>query len=145
MFGCVSPLMRSIVWFLQDQQLFNNQASGVIITNQSLVLQSVTKERSGLYTCVGHNQEGDGQSHPVHLDIKCKPKPRTIQLFYHPAFSCASLQTRPDKNLQSRQRRNLADHLRRRRQPQQRPFYLELQQHRGHHRHPTESDIIRQD
>lgn len=52
--------------------LFSNPATGTIVSNQSLVLQSVTRGRSGLYTCVGHNQEGDGESNPVQLDVKCK-------------------------------------------------------------------------
>ncbi|KAH1015115.1 hypothetical protein HUJ05_012893 [Dendroctonus ponderosae] len=52
------------------KQLFNNVAGGTIVSNQSLVLQSITTARTGHYTCVGHNQEGDGESNSVQLDVK---------------------------------------------------------------------------
>lgn len=57
---------------LQGKQLYNNAQANTIVSNQSLVLQSITRARSGHYTCVGHNQEGDGESNPVQLDVKCK-------------------------------------------------------------------------
>lgn len=57
---------------LQGKQLYNNIQANTIVSNQSLVLQSITRARTGLYTCVGHNQEGDGESNPVQLDVKCK-------------------------------------------------------------------------
>lgn len=56
----------------QGRRLFNDQHRGVIITNQSLVLRSVTRTWSGTYTCVGRNREGDGESEPLELDVKCK-------------------------------------------------------------------------
>lgn len=51
----------------------------ITVANQSLVLQNVTRARSGVYTCIGSNEEGDGESNPVQLDINCK-------YFYEPAI-----------------------------------------------------------
>lgn len=52
--------------------LLPNAAGGVLISNQSLVLQHVHKEMSGVYTCMAHNIEGDGTSNPMTLNIRCK-------------------------------------------------------------------------
>lgn len=56
----------------QMKPLYNNVLAGIIVANQSLVLQNVTRARSGSYTCIGINNEGDGESNTMLLDIKCK-------------------------------------------------------------------------
>ena len=45
---------------------------GVILGNQTLVLQSVELDAAGLYTCVASNTVADGESNALHLDIKCR-------------------------------------------------------------------------
>ncbi|XP_025075061.1 nephrin-like isoform X4 [Pogonomyrmex barbatus] len=68
-----NPWVYKVSWRHNGNPLYHNRATGTIISNQSLVLQSVTRSRAGIYTCIGNNQEGDGESNPLNLDIKFVP------------------------------------------------------------------------
>ena len=58
--------------FLQGVQLRHNASEGIILTNRSLVLQSIDRKRSGGYVCQAVNGVGRGSSQPIVLDVKCK-------------------------------------------------------------------------
>ncbi len=52
--------------------MLHDKSNGVIISNQSLVLQQVTRKRAGSYTCEASNVEGDHVSKPVVITLMCK-------------------------------------------------------------------------
>ena len=52
--------------------MVENVPGGVLIGNQTLVLQKVGRQHAGLYTCVASNLEGDGESNAQYLNVKCK-------------------------------------------------------------------------
>ena len=101
--------------FPQGKLLDNNPEEGISVANQSLVLQNVTRSHAGIYTCVGSNREGDGESNPVQLDISCECFERWLPvgsfsnqnpLFPQLSFnSRASVSSWPEERLQSGQGR----------------------------------------
>lgn len=56
----------------QGKELQHNISVGIILSDQSLVLQSVSRASAGDYTCLAVNSEGKGLSNPVTLRIRCK-------------------------------------------------------------------------
>ncbi|CAN8013975.1 unnamed protein product [Ixodes persulcatus] len=72
-----SPPATEVTWFFEDHEVTTNMTTGVIISNQSLVLQKVRRTRRGRYTCSAVNREGHGVSNIFLLRIKfapvCKP------------------------------------------------------------------------
>ena len=57
--------------FIQGMDLRQDLRRGIIMGNQSLVLQSLGRNATGNYYCVATNAEGTTFSNPVQLDIKC--------------------------------------------------------------------------
>ncbi|XP_063994020.1 neural cell adhesion molecule 2-like [Diachasmimorpha longicaudata] len=85
-FDCLikaQPAVYKVEWRHQGRTLHHTISQGIIISNQSLVLQGVERKSAGNYTCVGFNTEGDGVSSPFHLDIMFAPTCRPNQTKIH--------------------------------------------------------------
>ncbi|XP_017855731.1 PREDICTED: hemicentin-2-like [Drosophila arizonae] len=72
-FVVAHPQVFRIEWRHNNEPLLHNISQGVIISNHSLVLQGVTRDTAGNYTCVGFNAEGEGISEPFMLNILYAP------------------------------------------------------------------------
>ena len=67
-----NPWVHDVGWLFDDKPFHGNLSAGIIISNQSLVLQRVTKKHRGRYQCVAVNSEGEGRSEEVRLNVQCK-------------------------------------------------------------------------
>ncbi|XP_049877561.1 hemicentin-1-like [Pectinophora gossypiella] len=68
-----NPKTHRLVWFHDNSEIFHNEGAGIILSAQSLVLQSVTRAAAGDYTCMAANSEGKGTSNPVSLLVRYAP------------------------------------------------------------------------
>ncbi|KAF2363677.1 CD80-like immunoglobulin C2-set [Trinorchestia longiramus] len=75
-FECIidaNPRVSRVSWRHNNHGLSHNISSGVIVSNQSLVLQKVGRHQAGSYTCHAYNRIGDGTSNALRLDVKYAP------------------------------------------------------------------------
>ncbi|KAG8330286.1 hypothetical protein J6590_066952 [Homalodisca vitripennis] len=68
-----NPWIYRVSWRHNGEVMKNRPGDGIMVSNQSLVLQDVTKARSGEYSCVASNQEGDGESNIINLQVNFAP------------------------------------------------------------------------
>lgn len=71
---------KNFCFSLQGLELNDDIASGIIVSNRSLVLQRVTKKAAGLFACQATNAEGHSTSNQLQLNVKCKPK--FLEIFF---------------------------------------------------------------
>lgn len=64
-------LYTPLLWYPQSERLEHNITAGVIVSNQSLVLQQVVRAQAGRYSCQATNTMGLGSSNSLRLDVKC--------------------------------------------------------------------------
>ncbi|XP_050308280.1 nephrin [Anthonomus grandis grandis] len=68
-----NPPMRRLTWLHNDVFLAHNMSSRIIHSNQSLVLQKVTKQSAGVYRCSVVNSEGETVSDELHFRVQYAP------------------------------------------------------------------------
>ncbi|XP_059048007.1 neural cell adhesion molecule 1-B-like [Achroia grisella] len=71
-----NPPARKLSGFV-DRPLAHNVTSRVLHSNQSLVLQKVTRHSSGRYACSALNAEGETVSNELHFRVKYSPSCRS--------------------------------------------------------------------
>ncbi|ALC41329.1 CG34371 [Drosophila busckii] len=76
-----NPAITRVEWYHNDKQLHSSR--GIIISNQTLVLQGISKSSHGQYFCRATNLQGSVSSNEVYLDVKyppvCKSDSRIIR------------------------------------------------------------------
>nr|XP_031846620.1 uncharacterized protein LOC116433066 [Nomia melanderi] len=60
-------------WKLKEEELHYNVTAGIVLSDHSLVLQSITRESAGRYTCMAANVEGRASSNVVNLQVMFAP------------------------------------------------------------------------
>ncbi|XP_045776193.1 hemicentin-1-like [Maniola jurtina] len=68
-----NPKEHRISWYHNDKAVLHNVVSGVIVSTKSLVLQKVTRDHSGDYSCRATNSLGETASQATHLRIQYAP------------------------------------------------------------------------
>ncbi|XP_052744055.1 neural cell adhesion molecule 2 [Bicyclus anynana] len=68
-----NPRANRLAWYKETVEIQHNASYGVILSDQSLVLQSVNRTASGDYSCLAHNSEGGASSNSVTLQVLYAP------------------------------------------------------------------------
>ncbi|XP_028967767.1 uncharacterized protein LOC100907487 [Galendromus occidentalis] len=78
-----NPPLIEMGWAFEGQELKTDLERGVVISENSLVLQKVTRLNRGRYVCTGTNSEGQGKSPPFQLRVRYEPtcKPGQRQMY----------------------------------------------------------------
>ncbi|XP_074593434.1 uncharacterized protein LOC141849125 isoform X6 [Brevipalpus obovatus] len=101
-FDCVvdanPTLNRPIIWRFNGQIL--HPQHGIIQSNQTLVLQRVSRKQSGTYQCEASNQQGGALSNTINLTIRYAPVCRSDYFLVYgvPLHETVNLQCDVDAN-----------------------------------------------
>ena len=68
-----NPRPHKITWYKDGEIVKQDVSQGIILSNLTLVIQHVTRDTRGNYTCVAANSEGSVNSDVLSLDIQYSP------------------------------------------------------------------------
>ncbi|XP_012345522.1 hemicentin-1-like [Apis florea] len=68
-----NPRAYRLTWFHEEEELHYNVTAGIVLSDHSLVLQSITRESAGRYSCTAVNVEGRASSNVVDLEVMFAP------------------------------------------------------------------------
>ncbi|KAI1287039.1 B-cell receptor CD22 [Halotydeus destructor] len=74
-----NPGIREVLWTFEGRPLQSNLTDGLLVSNQSLVLQQVKKHHRGNYRCIAVNSVGENKSDPFFLRVKFRPSCKVAQ------------------------------------------------------------------
>ncbi|XP_069700710.1 neural cell adhesion molecule 2-like [Periplaneta americana] len=86
-----NPPWRRLSWLHNGVLLSHNQSARIIRSNQSLVLQKVTRQSAGNYVCVATNPEGETVSNELTFRVKYAPTCRQERILVVGASRSESL------------------------------------------------------
>ncbi|XP_037793490.1 nephrin-like [Penaeus monodon] len=69
-----NPDPYKVEWWHDNDLVTQNLAEGVLVSESTLALQRVSRDKSGSYQCRASNVEGDTTSDPVNISIKYAPR-----------------------------------------------------------------------
>ncbi|PRD38244.1 UNVERIFIED_CONTAM: Hemicentin-1 [Trichonephila clavipes] len=67
-----NPLATDIRWRFHTKPLFHDPSKGIIMRNNTLILQNVQRSHRGRYRCLASNLEGESVSDEALLRVQCK-------------------------------------------------------------------------
>ncbi|XP_034833962.2 neural cell adhesion molecule 1-like [Maniola hyperantus] len=68
-----NPREHRISWYHNDRAVTQNMTSGIIVSTRSLVMQGVTRQEAGRYSCRAANARGETSSESVTLRVQYAP------------------------------------------------------------------------
>ncbi|XP_047511176.1 hemicentin-2-like [Pieris napi] len=68
-----NPKEYKISWYHNGSPVIQNMRSGIILSSRSLVLQRLTRQEAGLYSCKATNARGETSSEAVRLRVQYAP------------------------------------------------------------------------